>query len=280
MGQCVYAVQVITGQENRTRKILEIILSRYPELAVIIEKIYAFEYFNTRIKRQGKKSKMHDSVKSAVPGYIFIELKPDLMYFPPKLWHIVKSVPGVIRVLDRWYETGAPAKYSGYISKEEFQTFVNNVEDGCQVEIVSDEIVDREKLQEERDKKEKEVLHQINTGKYPQKENKSYFEDNRETIGEQAEHIFAQKDNASDILKRQLEKCRVFLKRKREIISMPAKLFNAFTQNISEMIFGHENKPLDPKTSMSELMKENRLLRIFLDMLSYELSWGRGTECA
>ena len=249
-------------------------------MAVIIEKNYAFEYFNTQIKRQGKKSKMHDSVKSAVPGYIFIELKPDLMYFPPKLWHIVKSVPGVIRVLDRWYETGAPAKYSGHISKEEFQTFVNNVEDGCQVEIVSDEIVDREKLQEERDKKEKEVLHQINVGKYPQKENKSYFEDNRETIGEQAEHIFAQKEKAGKILKKQLEKCRVFLKRKREIISMPAKLFNALTRNLLKMIYDQTVVPLDPLTAMSELMKENRLKKIFLDMIAHELTWERGAECA
>ena len=249
MGRCVYAVQVVTGKELHVKLQLEKIIERYG-LNRLIEKIHAFEKATYQYELRNGKYRSRKKSRSAVPGYVFIEFRPDLAYFPRELWHIIKAIKFVIRVVDRWFDTGAPAKYSGHIPKEEFDRFAQNVDTESEAEVWSDDIY---KIQEEQEQKEKEVLHQINTGKYP-KENKSHFECNKENENEQVEHFFAQEE-PSDRLKKQIARCKAFLKRNRIVTTVPSKLFNALRQAYNSL-------------KMSEMLEDNLFTRIILDLIS------------
>ncbi|GGK33016.1 hypothetical protein GCM10010965_27390 [Caldalkalibacillus thermarum] len=249
MGRCVYAVQVVTGKEFRVKNALEQIIERYG-LDKWIDKIHAFETNIHQYELNQKKYRSRKKSRSAVPGYVFIEFRPDFAYFPKKLWHLIKNITFVIRVVDRWYDTGAPAKYSGHIPKEEFDRFARNVDTESQAEVWSDDIY---KIQDEQEQKEKEVLHQINTGKYP-KENKSHFECNKENECEQEEHSFGQ-EKPSHILQKQIEKCKVFLKRNRIVTTVPSKLFNALRQAYNFM-------------KMPEMLEDNLFTKIILELIS------------
>ncbi|WP_040980387.1 MULTISPECIES: hypothetical protein [Oceanobacillus] len=162
----------------------------------LYEKITKLVNHINTIRKDSKK------IKAALPGYILLELKADLLYLPNTLWQLIKYCPAVIAI---------PSKYS--IPKEEMNQFFEiTIEPEIEIEF---EVV---KDYKEIIKKKKELVHAANKTDDKEKE-KSFLK----------EFDNLEQDIVSEVNKLKestvIEKIRAFIKNKKETISLPVSLF-------------------------------------------------------
>jgi hypothetical protein len=86
----------------------------------LIKRVIAFESFKTKINSEG----MTQIVKSAVKGYIFVESEGGSFQISPELYHFLKKIPLVCKVL----------QFS--IGEQEFNQFFERVDVEEEVEVI------------------------------------------------------------------------------------------------------------------------------------------------
>lgn len=153
-----------------------------------------------KLKNIGGRSK---KIQGVLKGYILLELKEDLFELPKKVWHLIKSIPKV---------TGIVSPYS--LPDEEIEQFFEHISLAPTIEVYSSEEV-------KQDENDCDRLHEENIEVADQKMDK---DDKREaSIAEQLEELKELADGDSPI-QSMFEKCHSFIRRKREVLSMPIPL--------------------------------------------------------
>jgi transcription antitermination factor NusG len=162
-------------------------------------------------------------ISSVISGYILVELNVDFYYFPDNLWHLVKSVPNV---------TGIPSKYN--VPQEEVDAFFQQVDITPEVEIQFEELLSSEESVEVRN----EILHEANKV-IGSDEEKVLLEkidiiatDVVESINEMKSDI-----NSSNPIKRNVERCKAYIRRKRQTVVMPLDIFLNLYNDIEVQTF-------------------------------------------
>lgn len=122
-----FAVAVKTGSELAVKKILGERISKFAFTQ--IRDVIAFETFTTKITSSSGTIK---KFKSAVKGYVFLDVPGSNFSIPPEVFQFVKAIPFVSKVLE----------YS--ISETEFLQFFEHVNVEETVEFSSSTIVDDE----------------------------------------------------------------------------------------------------------------------------------------
>lgn len=141
------------------------------------------------------------SIQSVLKGYILLELKEDLFEIPKRVWHLINSIPKVI---------GVVSSYS--IPDEEIEQFFEQIDLMPAVEVCAPET-------EEKD--EEEQLHEANmAGIDLQTEGDERPE---ASVAEQLDELKELTDTKSP-LQSMFEKCRSFIRGKREVLSFPVPL--------------------------------------------------------
>ncbi|QUW23416.1 hypothetical protein JSQ81_07795 [Sporosarcina sp. Marseille-Q4063] len=150
-------------------------------------------------------------ISSVISGYILVELNVDFYYFPDNLWHLVKSVPNV---------TGIPSKYN--VPQEEVDAFFQQVDTTPEVEMQFEELLSSEEAVEVRN----EILYEANKV-IGTDEEKVLLEkidiiatDVVESINEMKNDI-----NSSNSIKRNVERCKAYIRRKRQTVVVPLDIF-------------------------------------------------------
>lgn len=150
-------------------------------------------------------------ISSVISGYILVELNVDFYYFPDNLWHLVKSVPNV---------TGIPSKYD--VPQEEIDAFFQQVDITPEVEMQFEELLSNEEVVEARN----EILHEANkvvgTG-----EEKVLLEQIDIIATKVVESVNEMKNDidSSNPIMRNVERCKAYIRRKRETVVMPKDIF-------------------------------------------------------
>ena len=134
-------------------------------------------------------------ISSVISGYILIELNVDFHYFPDNLWHLVKSIPNV---------TGIPSKHN--IPQEEVDAFFHRVDVTPDVELQFDELLSSDEVMAAKD----ELIGNIELVE--------------STLIDSVADMILKTDSTCPI-KSLLERCKVFVRRKRQTIIMPSTLF-------------------------------------------------------
>jgi transcription antitermination factor NusG len=96
-----FAIQVMSGKENNVKKLMDWAFARNESAMQWIKAVHTFTTSTRRLLGNGKLGK---EIKRAImPGYIFIEMNYKVdrnnqsAYLPAEIWHLIKSVPGVLR---------------------------------------------------------------------------------------------------------------------------------------------------------------------------------------
>jgi len=150
-------------------------------------------------------------ISSVISGYILVELNVDFYYFPDNLWHLVKSVSKV---------TGIPSKFN--VPQEEIDAFFRQVDITPEVEIQFEELLSSEEVVTVRN----ELLYEANkvVGTVEEKVLLEQIDIIAtkvvESINEMKNHI----DSTNPILSI-LERCKAFIRRKRQTVVMPKDIF-------------------------------------------------------
>lgn len=149
-------------------------------------------------------------ISSVISGYILIELNVDFYYFPDNLWHLVKSVPHV---------TGIPSKYN--VPQEEIDAFFQQVDITPEVEIQFEEILSSEEFVEARN----EILHEANkvVGTVEEKVLLEKIDIIATKVVDSVNEMKNDIDSSNPIM-RNVERCKAFIRRKRQTVVMPIDL--------------------------------------------------------
>lgn len=134
-------------------------------------------------------------ISSVISGYILIELNVDFHYFPDNLWHLVKSIPNV---------TGIPSKHN--IPQEEVDAFFHQIDVTPEVELQFEELLSSDEIMAAKG----ELIENIELVE--------------STLFDSVADMILKTDSTGPI-KSLLERCKVFVRRKRQTIIMPSKLF-------------------------------------------------------
>lgn len=100
-----FAIQVFTGRECNVKKMLDWTIQRNELAKNWIKEIHTFTQGTQKLLESGKLGKRVE--RAALPGYIFIEMnyRQDdnniSAYIPAELWHLIQSIPGVLRQFTR-----------------------------------------------------------------------------------------------------------------------------------------------------------------------------------
>lgn len=150
-------------------------------------------------------------ISSVLSGYILVELNVDFYYFPDSLWHLVKSIPNV---------TGIPSKYN--VPKEEVDAFFQQVDITPEVEMQFEELLSSEEVVEVRN----EILHEANkvVGTSEEKVLLKQIDIIATKVVESINEMKNDIDSTNPILSI-LERCKAFIRRKRQTVVMPRDIF-------------------------------------------------------
>lgn len=179
------------------------------------KKAYKAE-INQLEKQVAKLRNTSKKIHSVLKGYLLIELKWDSEYLPNHLWHLIKSVPLVQNILS-----------TTPIPQEEMEQFISNMEDILEPEVVV--TFEKEKEVEEVKEITSELLYEANKESTTKEEQEQIFEqiDNLNlSVVEKAKQII--KDQPVNTL---IKKIKAFVKRKREMVSMPLTLLEKIYTN-------------------------------------------------
>lgn len=163
-------------------------------------------------------------ISSVISGYILVELNVNFHYFPDNLWHLVKSIPNV---------TGIPSKYN--IPQEEVDAFFHQVDVTPEVELQFEELLSSEEIMVSKN----ELLHEVNMvlGTPEESELIENLDSLESTLIDFVEDIILKIDSTSPI-KRVLERCKAFFRRKRQTIVIPSTLFmNLYSEIEMQSLF-------------------------------------------
>lgn len=173
-------------------------------------------------------------IQSVFPGYILIELKEDFHYLPDHLYHLIKSVPGVI--------SSSLNNSRLKILDDEVDVFFQTLELTKEVEVQLDEVLSYE----EKRQKENEILHQMSQP--VGKEKKQELVKELDNLNLNVEQEVSKMRKVSDTF---IERIRTFIKNKHQTITMPLIVFHRLQKDL--------NGVLPVKTSSSYVV--NRLRR-------------------
>lgn len=247
----IYAVQVMKGQELQVKENILNFLE-YHQMDGLVQAVHAFETLTRKVKPKTSKSESLSVFKSAFgEGYLFIELtfSADTRYqrLPARLWHIIKSVPKVFKILD----------YT--VPREEFERLCENLDVEPQVEVSSEaKVVEVD---------EKELLHKANTTKDPHEAkeiNKKLDNINSITtpLLHKVEQVIEKAKDANETIQRTIDKCKAFIRRKRETFLFPVT------------IFLKARKKIDPMEQMTvcEMKEGDLIIHAMIDELQREVA--------
>jgi len=185
--------------------------------------------------RRNAKSRM----KSVLPGYILVELLPNFHTLPATLWHLIKTTPNVIRVVSR-----------NNIPEDQLKRFFETTEEEMEpvVQVAFEEEV---RLVEDRIREARELLHQANTTDDIKKKKERFkaVEQESKTMVEQVNEIKESIDPDSS-LKRLVQRCKAFVRRKKETFVFPIRLFETVRNDLDPH---HQKRSL--KDLVSEIVK-------------------------
>ncbi|MFS0574959.1 transcription termination/antitermination NusG family protein [Sporosarcina sp. 179-K 3D1 HS] len=150
-------------------------------------------------------------ISSVLSGYILIELNVNFHFFPDNLWHLVRSVPNVI---------GIPSKYN--IPQEEIDTFFQQVDVTPEVEMQFEELLYDEEVVEARN----ELLNAANDvmGTHEEKELLERLDTLDTQLVDSVEEMKNSVDSSSPF-ERMVERCKAFVRQKRQTVVVPSPLF-------------------------------------------------------
>lgn len=190
---------------------------KYNEMKNLYEKeINILESKLTQLKSTTK------SLHSVLSGYLLIELEQNSTYLPNRLWHLIKSVPLVSKILS-----------TDPIPEEEMEQFISNLDEVLvpQVEISFEKEVDFEEV----NKMQCKVLEEVNQKGISKEEEEALIDkiDNiKLSVVEKVKKIIESKPENP-----LFNKIKAFIKRKREVVSMPLRLLeNLYTDNELQFI--------------------------------------------
>ncbi|MFD1362691.1 transcription termination/antitermination NusG family protein [Lentibacillus salinarum] len=195
----IYAVRCFTGEEIEVKEMLKYTLER--QQCHFVKAIHAFETF-TQVFRG--KSTARKEMKSAVPGYIFVETNDNFPLMRKELWHLIKSIPKVCQI------------FRNEIPEEEMDYFFEtcDVEPDIEVRLNHDTQTEEQKIAAEQ-----EALHQANV------KGEQVETDVTETTVDQVHDLQEQvKDESA--LKRMIGRCKAYIQRKKETFVFPFSLFH------------------------------------------------------
>lgn len=157
-------------------------------------------------------------ISSVLSGYILVELNVNFHYFPDNLWHLVKSIPNV---------AGIPSKYN--IPQEEVDAFFTQVDVTPEVEMQLDELLSNEEIHDMK----KEMLHEANKviGTEEEGELLESIDSLETTLSGSLNEMKATIETSSPI-RSLVERCKVFVRRKRQSVVMPSTLFKGIYNEI------------------------------------------------
>lgn len=156
-----FAIQVMTGKENNVKKLMEWAFSKSVTAQNWIKAIHTFAQSTRRILDSGELGK--EIQRAVMPGYIFLEMHYSVedtnqsAYIPADVWHLIKSIPGVIK---QFTQSGQ------IIGAEEFNKMLGlDVEEKIEVAVPVQEegaSLSETALVRESEHQVKEALHQMN----------------------------------------------------------------------------------------------------------------------
>ncbi|WP_203249280.1 transcription termination/antitermination NusG family protein [Sporosarcina beigongshangi] len=157
-------------------------------------------------------------ISSVISGYILVELNVDFYYFPDNLWHLVKSVPNV---------TGIPSKYN--VPQEEIDAFFQQIDITPEVEMQFEEILSSDAFVEARN----EILHEANkvVGTVEEKVLLEKIDIIATKVVDSVNEMKSDIDSSNPIM-RNVERCKAFIRRKRQTVVIPMDLFLALYNEI------------------------------------------------
>ncbi|GIP08256.1 hypothetical protein J1TS5_04260 [Paenibacillus macerans] len=252
-----FAIQVMTGKENNVKKLMDWAFSRNENAIKWIKAVHTFTQSTRRLLSEGKMGK---EIKRAVmPGYIFVEMNYSVednnqtAYLPADLWHLIKSVPGVLKQF-----TGA----GQIIGADEFQKMLGiDVEELVEVTVPVEDFVSEASHVDQVEKNVKTALHKVNTAN-TMKERKQALEE-LDTV-EVREHQMVSvgyQEPSGEVTRRVeelqaasgnhkwLSKIKIFLRHKKEKVRFPKLLLDKIIDHID-----FQCKP-DPRFIVSRLLK-------------------------
>lgn len=199
------------------------------------------ELYREEIAQQSKKLKKTGcrgkKIQGVLKGYILLELKEDLFELPKRVWHLIKSIPKV---------TGIVSPYS--VPDEEVEHFLEHISLLPTIEVYSPEEV-------KQDENECDRLHVENMEVADQEIEKD--DKHEASIAEQLEELKELADGNSPI-QGMFEKCRSFIRRKREVLSIPVPLF--------KHVYKRHNVEFEKE------IQDTEFIRKFMSMLRLEVS--------
>lgn len=136
-----FAIQVKTGMEGNVKKLMEWAFERNTNAQKWIKGVHTFSNGTRKLKKDGNLGKLIE--KAAMPGYLFIEMNysqdeyNNTAYLPADLWHLIKSVPGVLRQFTKAGELIGVEQFDELLQKltveEQVEAAVPVVENEVQV---------------------------------------------------------------------------------------------------------------------------------------------------
>lgn len=206
-----FAIQVMTGKENKVKALLDWAFARNENAQKWIKAVHTFTQGTRRLLGKDDMGKRIE--RAVIPGYIFIEMNYMVnednisSYLPADLWHLVKSVPGVLKLF---------ANAGQIIGNDTFQAMIESIDTEEQVEasIAVEEpneipaiIEFNEATTPEQKKQAEDKLTQI---------------DETKTYTEQIEEMKRGEPLTKPNL---LDRCKTFLRRNKDVIRFPLSLY-------------------------------------------------------
>lgn len=187
-------------------------------------------------------------ISSVISGYILIELNVDFHYFPDNLWHLVKSLPNV---------AGIPSKHN--IPQEEVDAFFHQVDVTPEVELQFEELLSSDEIMAVKDELLHEATRVIGTT------TECEFIENIELVESALVDSVADtilKTDSTGPIKSLLERCKVFVRRKRQTIIMPSTLYLSLYNEIEMQSFSLTAGTLDFLQRLKTWAYQQNVVRI------------------
>jgi transcription antitermination factor NusG len=224
MGAAV-AIQVKTGMEMNVKKMIDWAVERNDIARNTISAVHTFSQMTQRLVKGGLGKQV---TRMQFPGYIFIEMISGGI-FPAELWHLIKGVPGVLKLM---------ADAGHVIEEDVFHELVGKINSEDQIE-VSVPIA-------ETNTEKKHALIKFNqasnVGEKREVEASLREIEARQTITEQLEEVMGKHTVQPTCTSQSLlQRCKVLLKEKKEILRCPISIFRHL-MGYSKL--GQENRSL------------------------------------
>ncbi len=229
-----FAIQVFTGRECNVKKMLDWTIQRNELGKNWIKEIHTFTQGTQKLLESGKLGKRVE--KASLPGYIFIEMNyrqddnNTSAYIPAELWHLIQSIPGVLRQF---------TKAGQIIGADSFESLIGRLlgEDSIEVAV---EISNN-------DAQVATANHAFNVACSPElkheAENMIVQLESEQTISEQIDEI------TSKVTVR----VQAFIKHQKEVIRFPISLFE---QTLNSSTANGSSKQLQPRDFIPLLLKK------------------------